>query len=113
MVGPTSGTPIDSILVTIDPATGAVEIDMQNMRSAYFLLKLTGNVTLTLINAIAGARLWLEIEQDAAGSRTVTWPAGARIKDAVSTAANALDAFCLGVGQDGKLHQHSFTGALP
>lgn len=111
--GPTSGNPVDTILVTIDPATGAVEVDMQSKRDTHFLLKLTGNVTLTVINAIAGALLWIEFEQDGTGGRTVTWPAGSRIKDVVSAAADALDTFSVCVGQDGKLHQHSFTGDLP
>jgi hypothetical protein len=37
-------------------------------------MTLTGNVTLTFANAVAGQSMTLLLTQDATGSRTVTWP---------------------------------------
>src|ERR1700729_1774676 len=58
-------------------------------------ITLTANCTLTFPTPEAGKSFTLELEQDATGSRTVTWPANARWSNGVyptlSTAAEAVD----------------------
>lgn len=51
-------------------ASVAINWDLGNCQK----ITLTGNVTFTFSNPIAGARYLLEIIQDSSGSRTVTWP---------------------------------------
>lgn len=69
-----------------------------NMASAGVVdITLTGNCTLSLTGATAGAAhsVRVVLRQDSVGSRTVTWPAGTKwslgVAPSLSTAANAID----------------------
>ena len=112
-IGPTSGHVEDCVLKTIDPATGAVEIDFGFSHFVHCHLKMTGDVTISFINALNGSVLFLMFEQDATGSRIVTWPAGCRIKSVLTTGVSgAFDTMHLGVMM-GNLHEHSFVSDIP
>jgi hypothetical protein len=56
---------------------------------------LTGNVTLTLSNPIAGGRYMIVFTQDGTGGRTVTWPAAVKwtggVAPTITTTAGAID----------------------
>ena len=80
--------------------TGTVDLDYENGNFQYGVL--TDNVTFTISNPPVSGKvgsLTLELQQDATGSRTVTWPASVKFAGGtpptLSTAANALDVFVL------------------
>ncbi len=58
--------------ITNTVVTGAATIDWSTGSAHY--LSLTAATTLTLTNPVAGATYTLLLQQDAMGSRTVTWP---------------------------------------
>ena len=66
-----AGTELDNGNVT-----GAFSIDFSKNVSQK--LTLTGNSTLTFLNAVAGNTYVLKMVQDATGGRTVTWPASVK-----------------------------------
>ncbi|MHB1310577.1 MAG: hypothetical protein ACYC3L_01075 [Gemmatimonadaceae bacterium] len=61
--------------------------------------KLTANCTFTLSNPVTGASYFIELLQDATGSRTVTWPATVKWEGGtaptLTTTASRKDAFVL------------------
>lgn len=80
--------------------TSTVDLDYENGNFQYGVL--ADNVTFTISNPPVSGKvgsLTLELQQDATGSRTVTWPASVQFAGGtpptLSTAANALDVFVL------------------
>lgn len=75
-------------------ATGATTLNLVN--GNVFNVTLTGNATFTFAGATNGkaCSFTLYLKQDGTGSRTVTWPGGAKWSGGaptLSTAANATD----------------------
>jgi len=73
---------------TLDFATGNIH-----------RVRLTGNCTFTFSNPATGATYFVELLQDATGSRTVTWPAtvkwgGGGTAPTLTTTASRKDCFC-------------------
>jgi len=80
--------------------TSTVDLDYENGNFQYGVL--ADNVTFTISNPPVSGKvgsLTLELQQDATGSRTVTWPASVEFAGGtppvLSTVANALDVFVL------------------
>lgn len=80
--------------------TGTVDLNYENGNFQYGVL--TDNVTFTISNPPVSGKvgsLTLELQQDATGSRTVTWPASVKFAGStaptLSTGANELDVFVL------------------
>lgn len=75
-------------------------------------ITLGANITLSFINAIAGKRLILIVQQDSVGNRTLTWPSGTKWENGttptLSTSANAIDIF--GFFSDGTYYYGSIYG---
>ncbi len=98
--------------VEIDPtATGTVDVVASHPIN-YVHLTMTGNITLTFSELNSGDLLFLQLEQDSTGGRTVTWPSEVKWEGGsaptLTTGANAMDTFVFGI-IDGNLNQLSFS----
>jgi len=63
---------VDRLFYDNGDVTGAVTIDWA--RAPTQRIRLIGNATLSFLNGRPGVRYVLDVQQDATGSRTVTWP---------------------------------------
>ena len=66
--------PVAHDVITVSGGAGAVTVDWSE--GNWQQLTLTGDATLTFINAEEGANLLLDIIQNATGGHAVTWPSG-------------------------------------
>lgn len=90
-------------LKNIQSDTDAATVTMDMSASNDHTVTLGGNRTIAFSNVSTGQWFYVELVQDATGSRTVTWPAGIKWPDrtapVLSLSANSIDAFmfqCVG-----------------
>lgn len=95
--------------------TATVDIDYENGNFQYGVL--ADNVTFTISNPPTSGKvgsLTLELQQDATGSRTVTWPASVQFvggtAPTLSTGANELDVFVLYTRDGGTSYRLGVVG---
>lgn len=94
--------------------TDATTVTVDCQSSNKFRVVLAGNRTLALSNPTDGQTIELWIVQDAAGSRTLTWPSNVRfgsgVSAALSTGPNAIDVYRLTYNQATNLWVASSAG---
>ena len=97
---PTRLVDLSSLAVTevVQNITWLAAVDIDSTTMTYAKIVLAGNTTITLTGTPDDGRpLLVTVQQDATGSRTLTWGASVRIGDDVpadvSTTANKLDYF--------------------
>lgn len=90
-----AGVPIDGFYALTDAATIAVPCDL----ASKFIVQLGGNRALTLDDPRDGQSIEIWFVQDAAGGRTLSWPASVRFASGtsalLSTGAFAIDVYRL------------------
>lgn len=63
------------IVALTDAATITVDVSAS---SRFLLASIGGNRTFVFSNDANGSQFWIDVTQDATGSRTITWPSGIR-----------------------------------
>ncbi len=89
---PSLFVPIVTTVNAVGNSTGAVTVDFADGNKQSFTL--TGDVTFTFSNPVAGESYTFVLTQDATGSRLVTWPAAVKFAGGsltLTTTANKTD----------------------
>jgi len=103
---PTTGLEIDQHFGTIGAAADGATVTFNIGTNDWWTVTLAGNRTLAVTGGVVGQQFSIGLQQDATGSRTVTWFSGIRwapngVVPTLTTTATKMDVFtfkCLSAG---------------